>query len=304
MLDVLVPLDGSLLAERVLPAAAEIARVNEGQVRLLRAIGLPLAESVIPEINDSEAQARAYLEGVAHNRGIRAGVSTGFGSAASMILSQVDAGGIGYVAMSTHARAGLRRAVPGSVAEHVLRAAPVPVYLLPAEAEQRDFSAIKRIAMAVDGSPLSVAVLEPAALLARQLRAKITLVCVYHSPYGRFDGLQSVGHTVGQELDRLRYETERYAAQLATRLGSYGVHAENATGIDSQPAAGILRLAKMAEADLILMATHGRSGLERLRHGSVTEQVVRHSGLPLLAFGRAALQHLSAPATVLASPEG
>jgi len=149
--------------------------------------------------------------------------------------------------------------------------------------------------MPVDGSELSEAILEPAALLARQLAATITLVRVLEPPEGPvFDEHGVMLRSVDRELEDMQLAAERYMTPLIRRLKQLGVEAHDRSELADDVATEIVRLGDAAAGDLIIMATHGRSGLDRLRHGSVTEQVLRHSHVPLLAFGRLALHSLVA----------
>jgi nucleotide-binding universal stress UspA family protein len=110
--------------------------------------------------------------------------------------------------------------------------------------------------------------------------------------------------SVDQEVDRIELLAEQYMGPLVRELRRQGIEANPIFELAPEPAGQIVRLAKAVEADLIVMATHGRSGLDRLRHGSVTEQVLRHSDIPLLAFGRMPLKSLlarEAPAPAMAS---
>jgi len=299
MAGILVPLDGSTLAERALPWAAAVARATGGQIRLVEAISNPVTADFVVPLDELQAGASEYLndqaEQIERNYGVAAMAITSMGPAPEVILAQASSGSVGYVAMSTHARDGLRRAVLGSVAEHVLRESPVPVYLLPAAAQGRALSAIKSIAIPLDGSALSQAILEPAALLARQLGATITLIRVYEPPDGAvFDEHGSMVRSVDQEVDRIELLAAQYMGPLTRQLQRLGIEANTRWELGHEPADHIVRLADLAEADLIVMATHGRSGLDRLRHGSVTEKVLRHSHIPLLAFGRIPLKSLVA----------
>ena len=301
MADILVPLDGSTLAEQALPWAATVARATAGQIRLVEAIGLPMGEDFIGSLDELQAGASDYLNGqaeqVGRDYGLTASAVTSIGPAATIILVEASSGGVGYIAMSTHARDGLRRAVLGSVAEHVLRESPVPVYLLPAAALGHELSAVKRIVIPLDGSALSQSVLEPAAAFAQQLGATITLIRVYEPPEGTvFDEHGAMVRSVDQEVDRIECLADQYMAPLVRQLQRLGVEANSTSELGHETANDIVRLAEAAEADLIVMATHGRSGLDRLRHGSVTEQVLRHSHIPLLAFGRIPLKSLVAVA--------
>jgi nucleotide-binding universal stress UspA family protein len=300
MLDIVVPLDGSALAERVLPIAAALARAMGGQVRLVEAVGLPLTDGTFPVPEELQTRVSDYLKAVAVRYELDARMTTGCGPAPALILHETNQGGVRCIAMSTHARHGLSRAVLGSVAERVLRESPVPVYLLPAAAEDRDFTQIRRIVLPLDGSALSEAVLQPAGVFARQLGAAITLVRVYDPPRTVFDPHGAMVRSVDQAVDRVTIQAERYLAPFTHRLRALGVEASGVGEIGPHAAIRILDVAERTNADLILMATHGRSGLDRLRHGSVTEEVLRRGRIPLLAFGRIPLHDL-APAEVRGS---
>jgi nucleotide-binding universal stress UspA family protein len=79
--------------------------------------------------------------------------------------------------------------------------------------------------------------------------------------------------------DALREEGEKALAELAEATGDVPVETES---IDGSPARQILTYAQEADADLIVMGTHGRSGVDRLLLGSVAERVVRSSSVPVL----------------------
>jgi nucleotide-binding universal stress UspA family protein len=132
---ILVPLDGSPLAESVLPQVVELANLRKAEVALVR---VALAHT-FPGANPADAQVRAvesaqrYLTKIEANlaaQGIAAQSVVRYGHAAEEILDHARTGAIDLIAMSTHGRSGIRRWALGSVAETVARRAPVPVMLL------------------------------------------------------------------------------------------------------------------------------------------------------------------------------
>ena len=136
---VLVPLDGSPLAEMVLPTAIELLRDSpDATLILLRAV----EATTLPGIDPIEAQvalvgeAEAYLEGVAarlRDEGRpRVMTSVWYSGAAEAIAEAARVRGVDMIAMSTHGRSGLRRVVLGSVAESVLRRTQTPILLVSA----------------------------------------------------------------------------------------------------------------------------------------------------------------------------
>jgi nucleotide-binding universal stress UspA family protein len=136
---ILVPLDGSPLAERILPEVVELARLRAAEAILLRvalAHTFPGADAIDAQV-DAVREAEGYLvalerrladQGIAVSRAVR------YGHAPEEILAHARATHADLIAMSTHGRTGLLRLMLGSVAEAVLRASPVPVLLLRAQA--------------------------------------------------------------------------------------------------------------------------------------------------------------------------
>jgi nucleotide-binding universal stress UspA family protein len=135
---VLIPLDGSELAEAILPFAEQVAGPLDAEVVLLRVVEPP---SPITELGANgvigpdalflrQLEAKRYLEAVADRlaaRGVRARAVLGLGTPASEIVETAKAERADLVAMTTHGRTGLRRAIFGSVANEALRSAAVPV---------------------------------------------------------------------------------------------------------------------------------------------------------------------------------
>jgi nucleotide-binding universal stress UspA family protein len=144
---ILVPLDGSELAEQVLPHVLALAACHMSEVVLLRVVNYPTTP--LP-LSDAEMEAGVrdcvecedldYLKGVAEkyfkgsNLKVAAEVVTGEGPVVDSILDYADKTGVELIAMSTHGRTGPARWIIGSVAERVVRAANVPVLLIRAKA--------------------------------------------------------------------------------------------------------------------------------------------------------------------------
>lgn len=143
---ILVPLDGSKLAEVALPHAIAQAKLSGGTLVLLRAIS-PITAAALAEgaayidwdrvRADLEADARSYLEGVRERlaaEGLDVQVECREGEPADVIIDAEERHGVDLVVMATHGRSGLGRWVLGSVADRIVRAAKAPVLLIrPAE---------------------------------------------------------------------------------------------------------------------------------------------------------------------------
>lgn len=138
---ILVPLDGSELAEIALPHAVAVAKQSGAAVRLLRVLPT-LPPAVLPEgayldweqiQRDAVAEARSYLEQVRGRlaaEGLDVATELRTGEAADVVIETARELGADLIVMATHGRSGLGRWVLGSVADRVVRAAHVPVLLI------------------------------------------------------------------------------------------------------------------------------------------------------------------------------
>jgi nucleotide-binding universal stress UspA family protein len=138
---VLIPLDGSELAEAILPFAERVAGPADAEVILLRVVeplsvvaGLGTGGVVVPDaLVLHQVEARRYLDEMAKRleaRGLRVRTVLGLGTPADEVLATAKTEKADLIAMTTHGRRGLWRAALGSVAEEVLRSAPVPVLMV------------------------------------------------------------------------------------------------------------------------------------------------------------------------------
>jgi nucleotide-binding universal stress UspA family protein len=131
---ILVPLDGSDVAEAILPLVQELATPLNAEVTLLQVQSGTGALSHVTEREAYEANAYLKVHVLAfHEQGVTAHHVIRTGHAAAEIVDYATVNKMDLIAMSTHGRSGLSRAVMGSVAEHVVRHAPVPVLLLKAQ---------------------------------------------------------------------------------------------------------------------------------------------------------------------------
>lgn len=274
MLDrILVPLDGSVTAEAVLPHLRRLLRRHDSEVILLSVANPPPVEAQLAIVEASLSASREYITGVKarlEQQGVRVKAEARVGPPAGVILDVAEQRDVTLIAMATHGRTGLKRALFGSVAEHVLRKSPVPVLavrpfwtyelLPPGRTETQPF---KGILVPTDLSAASEGVLAPAVELAKLFGARLVFLNVL-DPSGK-------GGDEGLAQARLK--------EFASK--ARGV--ETATVVDKgEPVKAILDNARFHGCDLIAMTTHGRSGVSRLVVGSVTEQVLRDATLPLL----------------------
>jgi nucleotide-binding universal stress UspA family protein len=279
---ILVPLDGSELAEQILPYARCFAEALRIPVRLLR-VNEP--GSTVP---DAFARAGAdYLAEVAENVfSGSAAVSrhVELGKPAEVIVERAGSESGTLIAMATHGLSGIQRLFLGSVAYKVVHMAKNPMLLIRPEQERDSMKPIQLSTLFVplDGSGLAEAICPVAIGLAAHLNLEVLLVRVYASP-GESpvigDGvILDVAHRM---RDRIREEVETYLDGKVQRFQADGLRRVSSLAIEGDAAGEIIDLAKTPN-NLITMSTHGRSGLQRWVLGSVAEKVIHYSGVPVL----------------------
>lgn len=215
--------------------------------------------------------------------GLDAEIMVRFGPAPDVIVEAAERIHSTLIAMATHGRSGLRRWALGSVADRVIRAAPVPVFVVRggAPTPRADF-AFKQIMVPLDGSPIAAQALPLAAELATHAQAELTLIQAvtptiesYPLPLGQ----PMTQYTV--LLPALREKAAADLAGAASELRAQGLPVKTLVEI-GYPAEVIVDEAEKRAIDLIVMATHGRSGLRRWALGSVAGKVLHAATTPLL----------------------
>ena len=269
---IVVPLDGSLTAEAILPQVRRVLYRNDSEVILVRAVVPPPAENAITMVETALNAAREYILGQLERlekSGVRARYVVRVGSPVGVILEVAEEQKATMIAMATHGDSGVSRFLFGSVAEAVMRKSPVPLLLLrpfwsyeivpPVRPEQ---APIRNLLLPVDGSDLSMQALPGVIEFAELFETRLVLLRVL-------------------EEKEDKAEAEKQLAALAKTIEKKGV--ETMALVDKgDPVEQILKAARFHEIDLIAMTTHGRSGFSRVVTGSVTEQILRKATVPLL----------------------
>lgn len=310
MKKILVPLDGSTLSERALPYAASLAERTGARLLLIQAVqaGSPVRKGVAVAEMAAIGEAEADLAFAARRlraSGLEVEARAPYGPAAAAILDEAAFGGVDMVVMSTHGRSGLGRWIYGSVADEVLRRAELPVLLVPPGAPGGwGARGHRRVVVALDGSGLAEASLEPAIALAVALGAGLVLLSVveplsygyfYAHRYGPFPDVDA-----GTALAATGAYLDRVAAGLRDQVRCVDTRVEI-----GPPAATIAAVAHELGASAIVLATHGRGGLTRVVQGSVATGLLPRADAPVLlvrpaAIGRAVALSVPTIAGVLA----
>jgi nucleotide-binding universal stress UspA family protein len=295
---VLVPLDGSKTAEKVLPLARCFARGLQIPVELLGVVDLAeMARHVTADqasmirtlVDDATRRFENYLKGFAKNfpaGSVRYTVQQG--NAAEAIVESAATEKDTLIAMATHGRSGLDRWLLGSVAEKVLRGASNPVLLVRAteKAPLWDMATLKRVIVPLDGSELSERILPYVEALAKHLDLEVTLIGVYSGSLtagGSGEGFYNTDQ-MKAFIASVRAETVTYLASKTGEMKRKGLNKVSFAAKEGLEADEIIALARQTPDTLIAMCTHGRSGVQRWMLGSVTETVVRHTSDPVLVI--------------------
>lgn len=277
---VLVPLDGSELAEAILPLIEASQHPWGFEVLVVRS----LTTDAAPD-GAAEAEAGDYLATQARrleHAGLRVRCEVWHGDPSQAIVNAAVRGRVSLIAMTTHGWRGLDRLRFGSVAESVVRTAPVPVLLVRGEMRW-PIDRPPRILVPLDGSTLSAAILTVVARLPPPLQGLVELLHVLDVP--RPAGLDAPFRPTATDPERAA--AKDYLERVAAQLAGKGFDIESVV-VDGPVGPAIAERAATAGADLVAMTTHGRSGVARLLLGSVAEQVLRTVDVPVLLWKAAA----------------
>jgi len=211
-----------------------------------------------------------------------------FGEPAQEIADLARCANVDIVAMATHGQTGLRHLLIGSVAEQVLDELTIPVLLIRPLDRLQDQAlsrpAHRRLTAVVplDGSPVAEQALECATELALSIGARLVLAAV--EPTAGDVGLAEVGvipYWVMADHEAALVRLNEYLKQTAVRLTRMGLQVETRLS-EGSPSEEILHISAVEQADLIIMTTHGRSGMKRLMLGSVAANVLQNAEVPVL----------------------
>ena len=303
--NVVVLLDGSELAESVLPHVTEVIRDRGSCVHLLSVA--PLSRGTVPvnvNVRSSaadlpEERSRIQRELIEYLRTVAKKIepvaadmwlAVRHGRPADEILTFVGSIGADLVAMSTHGRSGISQWVFGTVADRVLRGATCPVLLVRAgrggvTAPLRETS-YQNILVPLDGSALAEQVVPYVKSLVRPNRTRVYLISVMTT--GMVDRTVTLltSYPPGLQLaapafQYVKAQLQAYLRSVAAALRESGavVHIVIQQG---SPADGILACAAKVEADLISMTTRGFSGASRWVYGNVAGKVLQGAYTPML----------------------
>ena len=298
---ILIPLDGSKLAEQAVASAMQIANATarvtgkQSEVILMHVpvfLYAPEHEYILHEytvippqhpMTETHDKIEVYLEVLQttfQSEEVNIHIRILEGDVTGTIVDTAVTEEVDLIVMSTHGHTGVTRWVLGSVTEKVMRHAPCPVLAI------RHPHPLTRVLITLDGSTLSETALTPGITLAQRLHCHVTLLQVREDlliPLEEIEQLDWVEDGLGRKLEADLYtQEEDYLTQLAQKHQPNLGHTITTAVADGRAASKILDFAEANDIDLIVMATHGRSGMKRWVYGSVTEKVLRGAKCALL----------------------
>jgi nucleotide-binding universal stress UspA family protein len=288
---ILVSLDGSSFAESALQMGLALSRVTGADVHLAT------VHEPVPSFSYDEWESAAWDWSTEYIQRMKAAAEplaggavdgwVGSGRVVECLQLRADEVGADLVVMATHGRGAFTRAWLGSTADSFVRHTNRPVLLVrPPEDGQPTLAAdavFDRLLVPLDGSPLSESELDLAVGFARLFGAELLLARIVSypveiaSPY--------LPHTVQmnqQIVDEAKEAAEGYLDAVAARLRDQGLKVRTFVEVDAQPGHAISHMAENLGANLVVMATHGRGGLQRALLGSTTDKVIRGVHVPML----------------------
>lgn len=289
----LVPLDGSRLAEAIVPAVVALAGSYHSHVILLHVLEQRPPTTVHGERHlTGGAEAEAYLneqaarlvaQGVSVETHVHADPEGDVARSIAAHAAEVDAD---MVAMSTHGRGGLRGLLFGRNAQQALQHGDRPILLVAPTAEGgAPAFAPQRILVPLDGDPDHETALPLAVSLACAFGAALHLLLVVPTPQ-TLSGPRALSGmllptTMRALLDLTQTEAAEYLRRFSALCEGHGVTVSSEI-VRGDPAPAVLAAIERHGADLIVMASHGRAGLEALLAKSVTAQVADRALRPLI----------------------
>ena len=274
---ILIPLDGSELAETSLPYAKELARKLGSQITLIsvlpsgsqkgRAQYKHLHQFYIQEMTKTMKQKPIKAESV---------ILTG--DPAEQIVDYADKKNIDLIIMGTRGRSQLTRWILGSVADKVVSATTCPVALISSENEEaavRGRKILRKALVILDGTAESEVVIPHVEELASKLDMEVTLLQLVEQAYEYYTGAEDFSHVpVSKEkMNSIKAKARGHLRKLANLLEGKGITMA-AKVMMGNSAETIIKVASKIDADVLAMATRGRPGISRWIFGSVRDEIV------------------------------
>lgn len=307
MKTILVPLDGSACAEQVLPYVRLLAPLLNARIHLLRVLpetepatmfaesfavmagAFPVGSSAITHLSTQPVegqQAAEYLTDQAdalRDIGVPFDIDVRVGMPADVIVDVAESERVDIIAMATHGYSGLRRWAVGSVTDKVIHATRRPLLLVRGTAHP-PYRRLRNVMVPLDGSRLALQAIPWASELARRSEANVTLLQAVMPTMDLYPETRMTAAALPafpELVESMQAQASKSLEHTAEPLRHKRLRVATAVATGF-PAESIVDEAQRRQIDLIVMATHGYSGLRRWAVGSVTDKVIQTSNIPLL----------------------
>jgi nucleotide-binding universal stress UspA family protein len=298
---ILVPLDGSEVAEKALLYVKSIAKLKNSNV-ILFAVSLTIF------VDRRDRLFASYLEVSAkelNKEGIKVTTATSYGDVAEEIVKYANNNKIDLIVMATHGYSRTKRWLFGSVTQKVLYGTEIPVLLIKSKSPEVS-GKFNRILVPLDGSPFSEATLPYVEELTKKSNKEILLLHICEPPVVPSYGSQPINPTWKKYRDNMWEETERlsinYLNKTVAVLNKKGIKKVKSRVIKAQTgdvAKTIMQISKEENISLIVIATQGRTGVRGWVYGSVANRIVEDSSQPILLIRPATSIPTSPPQNLL-----
>jgi nucleotide-binding universal stress UspA family protein len=290
----MLPLDGSPFSEQALPVATTLAGLCGAELRIIH-VHEPFIEAdmdlVTPFRYEGLEQAergwesdevRLEEEFLSKHMGQHCKVVEG--SVVPMLEQEIADTDPDLIVMATHGRGGLSRAWLGSVADTLIRDIHKPILLIRTRESDHEPHTLRtdHLLVPLDGSALAESVIKHALAIAQPATTRITLLRVVAPAYvaSEFHALVPSDNLLNERVAA----AHDYLNHTASQLGVEGYLVDTDVVVSGAPGSAILDYSRRYEADVICMATHGRSGVKRWLLGSVADKVLRGADQPVLLY--------------------
>ncbi len=303
---IVVPIDTSEVAERAIPWAKAVG--GDSAVIVLMEV-IPVATAVRSfggQVIGSAETIQAGYQQMAEDQldaavakwftaGDKVSTAVAAGDPGDQILAVAKEQGAGLIVMSSHGRGAIGRFVSGSVADRVVRHAPVPVMIVGPEGELATDASIERVVAPVDNSALSLAALPVAAQIAKATAAPVKVLHVVIPATDMMMTYPASAGTIPPLAVDANYRQITEAGQslvdaAVQRLTDLGVKARGEVYFGS-PGSTILDI--LQPGDVVVLSSHQRQGLARWVLGSTSMKLIRNGKAPVVIVTRESIERSS-----------
>ena len=289
---ILVPLDGSDLAENALPYAEELAGTLGCEITLIHVSESAdekyenMHQLYIEKIVEATRQGAERYRKNKRSKKIEVSSVHLTGHVAEQIVDYAAKENNSLIVMTTHGRSGIRRWILGNVAAKVVRATDRPIALIRAKdtpPEARAERRLNKILVPLDGSKASEVVIPHVSELASKLKAEVVLFQVVAPSYFVYaiPGEAVLQPHSPEDLQNMIENSKLYLDKVGAEFRDKGIETTSEVGIGG-PAEEIIRIADEIQVDMVAMSTHGHSSISLWAFGSNADKVLHAGDTPVL----------------------